>query len=164
MKKLNRILILGSLVGLIAGSSYGSSTSFTLASGTITNISPKLGSLKLTGLTVSSSALTSFNIIDSPTNWLAYTNSTYTYIQTYGTNYVTTWTNYYGVVNSTTNPAIYDVTNTMAATVNLFPTRISGVVSNSTVNYTPLNYYFVNGAWFTNSGAANITVTATYQQ
>lgn len=101
-------------------------------------------------------------MVDSITNALTYTNAAYTNILSYATNYIATWTNFYGTTNSTTNIALIDITNSVAATTNSYPVRLGiAAVANASAKFDQVNYYFNNGIWATNtsSGIATITIT-----
>lgn len=157
------------VAGLFTLTQYANASTFavTVASGVMTNLIPTTGSVKISQIvaTCAGTNFSTFQIYDTSFTNTMYTNTAYTNISSYGTNYVTTWTNYYGVTNSFTNFALIDITNSVAATTNAYPLRIaSSVPSNSTVKFDQVNYYFVNGAWVTNLGAGNVTFTITYTQ
>lgn len=104
-------------------------------------------------------------VFDSPTNSMTYSNASYTIPFTYATNYITTWTNYYGVTNSFTNIAIIDTTTTVAAATNLYPMRFFGVTGTNQSTVFDGTYTFINGLWATNeSVGGSVTVTITGQQ
>lgn len=164
MKKFISIISLATLLSLQASAV---TVALTIASGVATNIIPGFGSAKITQIIASTTGTNTatFNIFDSPTNQFLYTNAAYTNIISYGTNYVTTYTNYYGVTNSFTNLALFDASNTNAASTNFYPLRINVTApSNSVTRLDNVNYYFINSPWVTNLGSGNITLTVTYQQ
>lgn len=167
MKRYIKSLLIGAVGLLTASHMYGATVSFTVAAGAVTNMVPTNGPSTITQLIVSSPVnnTTAFSIYDSGYTNLTYTNAAYTNILSYATNYITTWTNYYGATNSVTNLTLVDYTNTVAATTNFFPLRISGTVpTNGTIKYDTVNYYFTTGPVITNTGAGTATVTVTYRQ
>lgn len=171
---MNKFIKLVSFAGLMLGSTYGASAlqvSITSSPGTLTNVLTfsQNGSVRVTQIIVNALSTTNVSgmFIDTYTNWLAYTNAAYTNTISYATNYVNLWTNFYGVVNGTTNLALIDNTNNVVpASTNLFPSRVGvGCLGGSVAVFSGVNYYFENGIWFTNtsvSGTAQITVI--YQQ
>ena len=134
--------------------------------GTYTNVLsllPNNGSLTVKAISVTAPAAGSpvLTFIDSPTNQLTYTNSAYTNRISYATNYITSWTNFYGVAQSTTNIALVTTTNAVSASTNLWPVRfVTAVPTNTTVVFTGVNYYFESGMWVTNSGTGAAGQTA----
>lgn len=165
MKQIKNVLI--GLLLIAAVSVKASTVALTVASGVMTNIIPNFGSAKITQIIAATTGTNTatINLYDTFTNTTVYTNVAYSNILSYGTNYVSTWTNYYGVTNSVTNISLYDVTNSVAATTNSWPLRIAGAIpSNSVVRFDNVNYYFVNSAWVTNSGSGSVTLTVTFQQ
>lgn len=115
-------------------------------------------------LTASNGTNTSLLVLDAPTNSLTYVNPAYSNTVSYATNYVTSWTNYYGVVSSTTNTALIDVANqAVASTTNSYPYISIAASAGTTVNYSGVNYYFNRGIWATNNSGGVATVTITYK-
>lgn len=165
MKKLIAII---SLLAALAFSASAVTLSQTIASGVMTNIIGMAGGpVRVTQviLVASTTNNASLQFVDTTTNWLLFTNSAYTNILSYGTNYVQTWTNYYGATNSVTNLAYYDVTNSVAGTTNNLPIRISITApTNGTSRFDNVNYYFVQGLWVTNNSTNPATLTVTFQQ
>jgi hypothetical protein len=167
MKKLT-YLIAGMLtVATISSSAV--TISSTLAIGTMTNLlSVYNGSAKVIQIAVTASTSTNAAVMlyDCPSNILTYINPAYTNTISYGTNYISSWTNFYGVVQSWTNTALYDVTNNLVlSTTNSYPARLSAAtLANTTTYYNNQNYYFNQGVWATNTGPGVVTVTLTYQQ
>lgn len=100
---------------------------------------------------------------DAPTNSLTYSNNSYNSIVQYATNWITTWTNFFGVTNSTTNISLVNVTNTVAANTNTYPARfgISATASN-TVQLDNVSYYFLNGMLLSNNSSGIATITINY--
>jgi len=136
---------------------------------------------------------TSGLLIDTPTNQLTYVNPAYQNIVSYATNYVSNltgsgspysgstylaqWTNYYGVVQSintnlstagalVTNLFLVDVTNTVAASTNLYAARVGvgAAYNNSPAVFSGVNYYFQQGCWFTNTSTGTAQITLIYQE
>jgi hypothetical protein len=161
------------LIGLLCAGTYSASAlqvSQTVSPGTLTNILTftQNGSARVTQIIVS--ATTSTNVtglfVDTPTNSLTYVSPAYTNTVSYATNYVNIWTNFYGVVNGTTNLALIDNTNNVVpASTNLYPSRVGvGCLGGSSVTFQGVNYYFENGIWFTNTGSGTEQITIIYQQ
>ena len=104
-------------------------------------------------------------VYDLSTNVLTFTNASYNTIVSYATNYITTWTNYYGYTNNITNLALVDITNTVAAATNTFkPIVTAAIGANASLSFAFLNQLFTRGLWVTNTGGTNLTLTATYTQ
>lgn len=166
MKKLIISLFAVAVIGVSA--SFGATTSLTIApNSTLTNLFslvPYNGAAKITQLIVTANSnTTALVFIDTPTNRLTYTNSAYTSYTQYATNYVFSWTNFYGVVNSTTNIALATQTNSIAATTNNYPARISVGGTTTPSVFDNVNYYFNSGVYVTNTTANSAVVTVTWQ-
>jgi hypothetical protein len=117
------------------------------------------------GITATTATNALVALLDAPSTNLTYINKAYTNMLSYGTNWNTTWTNFYGVVQTNPTPIVvlYDVTNTVAASTNSYPTRlIAGAVANSTAVFQGVNYYFDQGVLLTNQGSGTATVVITY--
>jgi hypothetical protein len=109
----------------------------------------------------------SFAFVDTYTNFLWYTNTPYTNIISFVTNYSVWYTNYFGATNtSMTTNVLVDVTNAVTGYYsNLYPVRIQGSVpTNATSLAFNGSYWFMNGVWVTNLTATPITLTITYTQ
>lgn len=161
-------LILSLLLAVSCFQLTAATTSLTIASGVMTNIPLILqGNVKLTQIALASTGtnVVSVQFIDTYTNALSYTNAGYTNILSYATNYISTWTNYYGATNSWTNISLVDITNNVAGTTNLFPVRIiMATPTNTTTRIDSVPYFFTSGVWVTNTGTGNANLTVTYQQ
>jgi len=128
---------------------------------------PVNGGALITQFTITSTTTNAsrIRVFDTPTNSMTYSNASYTIPFTYATNYVTIWTNYFGVTNSFTNVAIIDTTTTVAASTNLYPVRFTGISPTNTSTVYDGAYTFINGLWATNeSVGGTVTVTITGQQ
>lgn len=149
---------------------HAASVSLSLTAGTMTNFALLLSNapVKVTAITLTSATTNVVNniqFVDTPTNTLVYTNLAYSNLLSYATNYVSTWTNYYGRTNSITNLSLVDVTNSVAGATNNYPVRFIGSVpTNSTVTAQPLSAFFQNGLWVTNGGSGTAGITIQYQQ
>lgn len=162
--------IISALVGL--GLAFGvnaATTTLTITNGTMTNVTSLInGSLKVTQFVLTSSGTNygTVSIYDTYTNKFLYTNAAYTNILTYATNYISVWTNYYGVTNTVTNSgSLIDVTNLVSGTTNSFPLR--AVISTGTNASTTVNnpgIYFNDGIWVTNGSGSVLSLVVTYQQ
>lgn len=169
---MKRNTFLAGFVGLVCCvltlSMPAASLTTTIQSGGYSNL---LGLLQGRPATVSAIAVTSqatnsarLRIYDSPTNTVWYTNAAYVSEGIYATNYIQTYTNYYGATNSITNVALVHYSVTNAAAGYTYPLRFDGIAAtNSTAIYDGVNYYFINGVWGTNASVGAVTVTVTYQ-
>ena len=162
------------LIGLVAGLSYVSSfgavgtTSVVISSGGMSNmLGTATGSALVTQILLTSPAnnTASIKLIDSVTNILAYTNSAYSTLGTYATNYITTYTNFFGATNSFTNIAIIDFSNYVAsASVNYPVMATITAPTNTTIVLQAQQLYFNNAIWATNTGSGNATLTLNYSK
>jgi hypothetical protein len=141
----------------------------------MTNIlSPSINSpirvLQITATSVTSANVSAM-LVDTPTNSLTFTTPAYTNTISYATNYISSYTNFYGVGVSLTNLNLIDVTNNLVpASTNFYSNRISisAMANSSTIiggsGPNGLNYFFNYGIWATNTGTVPITITVTYIQ
>lgn len=107
-------------------------------------------------------ATLTLSIFDAPTNSLTWTRGAYTGIQTYSTNYVTTFTNFSGVVQTETNAAVFTAPLVVGAATNNYRllTTIT-VAAGTSFTFTPISPYTTSfGLCSTNN--TNCTVTTTY--
>jgi hypothetical protein len=153
----------------ISFGAYANTATVTIAPNTYTNLlsfGPNLGSATIVAISVASTtgSNTTVSLVDAPTNQLYFSWSAYTNRISYATNYNTTWTNYYGNVQTNSAPivALIDVTNTVAAGSNAYPVRLtaSAVASGTTLFTT--HTYFTDGIWVTNSSLGTAAVTIQY--
>lgn len=163
---MKRILSLIALVALTFNIQAVSVTA-TVAGNGKTNILALMpsGAAKVTSITLGNqgAAVQTLSFYDSPDGVYFYTNAAYNTISSYPSNYTVLYTNYFGVVNGITNTMLVDVTNTVAASTNLWPIRaITVLPASATTTMYPVNYLFDYGMWVTNSGAnaVNITINA----
>ena len=169
MKSLKH-LFLASLVGIALSVSAAPGTkTTTIPAGGFTNLLTlgNSGNANITQVILSSPTTnaTRIRIVDAPTNTFTYTNAAYIQVQTYATNVITSYTNYFGVVNSFTNLGIIDVTNTVAASTNNYPVRFVAISPTNTSSIFQGIYSFNNGVWATNESlGGSVTVTVTYEQ
>jgi len=164
-----------SLISLFVGAASmvsafaGNTVTLAVQPGTFTNLLTGFpGSVYVQQITAQAPGTNvSFQLIDTPTNSLGFTNASYTYITRYATNLPVLWTNYYGVAQGFTNIALFTITNTQAATTSFYPIRFSSsVASNSTVqfgNQSSAGYYFDNGVFATNTSSGIVTLTIQYR-
>ena len=167
--KFNKLISIG--VGLmIAGSAVANTVSVTVLPGTMTNLLAfysNMGSVLVKQIVVAATVATNASLlfIDTPTNSLVLSSTVaYTNILSYATNNINTWTNFYGVVSSTTNIALIDIKQSIPGYTNNYPQRLSLIVpASTTVAYQGVNYYFDQGIWVTNTstspGVAAVTIT-----
>lgn len=144
------------------------STTVTIAPGGFSNLLSNFrGSANVSSvlLTASSTNIGQVNFVDTYTNSLTYVSPAYSTISSYATNVITTWTNYYGVINSFTNIGLIDYTNSVSASTNAFPIRFQAIANtNSSALYGNQSLYFLNGIWATNTALGTVTATITYTQ
>ena len=166
-----RSLLVSALIGLSVISSYANSISQTVYPGTMTNLlsfGPNFGSVNIKQfiLTATTSTNASVALVDTTTNATSYVLPAYTNRLSYATNWNTTWTNFYGVVQTNPIPIVVliDVTNNLVpATTNYYRTPITTAVGgNLSVVYQGVNYYFDQGLWVTNTGSGTSLITITY--
>lgn len=159
------------LIGLtFVSQSFGATVTLLVQPGTFTNLLSVQGSAKVTQISVAATTATNTTValVDCPTNQLTYVVPAYTNVLSYATNIVVSWTNYFGVVNYSTNTyALVRVTNSVASVTNNYPIRSTiSSLGGTTTTTTGVNYWFVNGLWVTNTSGSPgpAAVTITYQQ
>ena len=160
---MKRILSLIALVALTFNIQAVSVTA-TVAGNGKTNILALMpsGTAKVTSVTLGNlgAAVQTLSFYDSPDGVYFYTNAAYITTTSYATNTYVLYTNYFGMTNSFTNTFLMDVTNTVAASTNLWPIRAVTVLpASATTTMYPVNYLFDYGMWVTNSGANAVTIT-----
>ena len=166
MKKL--ILSLFALV--IAASTYGATVSYTVLTGTATNVLAlnQSGFSRVTSVAIANanaSGAVTLNMYDSPNATFVLTNAAYANIISYATNYVVFYTNYFGRTNGWTNTMLVDVTNTVAASTNVLqPKATFTAPALGTLVVNPVSYGFEYGIWVTNTSLSNAVITVTYTQ
>ncbi len=161
MKKiLTSLLSLGSAVAV-----YGTTFTVTVLPGTATNLYTGPCLVKQVVLSSIDTTNSTAYLFDSTayTN-LAYVLPAYSNTVSYATNYINTWTNYWGAVTITTNLALIDATNTLvAASTNAYPIKFSGSVTAGTSYKVDQVYVpYIMGLQATNpatSGKVVFTVT-----
>lgn len=162
MKKLLIALLVASGLSLTA---KADSQAFTIATATCSNLLS--APVKVTQIiyTAPANNNTSFKLIDSPTTTLTNIIGAYSTVTQYATNYVATYTNFFGVTNAWTNLALVSLTNTVTAQTNNFPVRADLAAStNNTIILNNVSYFFQQGLTITNTGAGNATLSITYQK
>lgn len=144
---------------------------YTIGANASTNIPLSLGTnvsfvLLSASLTAPVNNTATLMLYDNNTN--SYSNSipAYTISTSYATNWIQTWTNYYGLTNSLTNISLIDVLVTNAATnIALNADYIWSAPTNTTINFNSLNNRFQKGLLVTNQNAnasATLIITYTY--
>ena len=164
---MKKLFIIGSLFAGLAASAGQSSSLLIPAAGFSNMLSSFAGSAKITGVFLTSPAANtaSITIVDTTTNSLTYVNPAYTQYSSYATNLITTYTNFFGTVQSLTNLVLIDVSSSVAQSTNLNTVILTATAAtNSTVAYTPVSFFANKGIWVTNTGSGNATVTINYQQ
>jgi len=102
-------------------------------------------------------------VYDSPGNWIAQTNAAYYTITSFATNYITTWTNFYGATNNLTNVVLYTGITTNSATTNAMTPKLSlSTAAGTSSQFSGINMVFRSGICITNTGAGTIGVTIGY--
>jgi len=104
------------------------------------------------------------SIIDVATNKFTYVVPPYTNTVYYATNYINSWTNFYGVVQYTTNLNLIDVTNNVVAqSTNTYPVKLGlAALAGASSTYSGVNTYFNRGVWATNNSSGIATITIVY--
>ncbi len=168
MKKLMFKLSLALLLGIGVNASAITATVTVAGGGYVQLLSVTNGAIKITQIIATATSTTNAAalFIDAGTNSLSYVVPAYTNRISYATNYITSWTNYYGVAVSTTNIDLYTITNSVASVTNNWPQRLSvAALAGTSTTFQGVNYYFQNGCWVSNTVAgAPIALTVTYQQ
>ena len=142
--------------------------SVTVANGTMTNVWLSFNQptyVKQIIITSTTATNAVAQVVDTSTNLLTYTVSAYTNVLSYATNWNTTWTNFYGNVQTNPEPivALIDyATNAVPSTTNSYPYMSIGAAANTTYKLDQVNYYFRNGIWVTNIGSSPFIFTIVY--
>ena len=161
-------LLIGLFASLSISSFAAATTSVVISTASMSNmLGTATGSALVTQiiLTAPANNTASIKLIDSVTNILAYTNSAYATIGSYATNYITSYTNFFGSVNSFTNIALVDYSNYVAAATVNYPTMVTlTAATNSSIVMSAQQLYFNNGIWATNLGSGNATLTLNYSK
>lgn len=157
MKTLFKLL---AVFSLLLNVNAASSSTAIAAAGTNNILAGPVQAYQLMFANASGSAVT-VKLLDAPSTAQTYTAGAYTLISRTGpTNVVTTFTNFFGVVQTYTNYAITTVTNSVGASTNSFPVIGTFVIpANSTTFYTPESTLKINnGLLVTNQAAITVTV------
>jgi len=154
------------LVGLSASAE---SISTNINPGTMLQLMPLRGGFARVSqvlITATTSTNSVVNFYDNTTNLTYRIQQPYTNTVSYVTNIVTSWTNYFGVVNTMTNTSLVDNTNNVVAlsTNNISPTITIGTAGGTSTRADTVSYYFHSGIWVTNSSSGAAAVSITYQQ
>lgn len=100
------------------------------------------------------------SLIDSPVAKATYTNAQYVSYSQVSTNQTTTYTNFFGNVETWTNTVLLTIATTNSSISNAYP-RLGVWVVQSNVQqqiYFPVNQQFVRGILVTNDGPVNVTI------
>ena len=149
---------------------YAASTTITVPANTSSNLFTvnQSGYGKITSIIAGNanpSGTVTLSLWDNSTASLWITNPAYSSIVSYATNYILSWTNYFGVVNSWTNFSLANYTNSVAATSNAIPFKATITVpAAGSIVLNPVSYIFDTGAWITNSSSSNATITVNFTQ
>lgn len=157
MKKLFVYLV--ALVTLASSINAATSSTSISAAGTNNILAGPVRIYQLMFANGSGSAIT-VRLLDAPSTNQTYTAGAYSLISRTGpTNVVTTFTNFFGVVQTATNYVITTTTNSVSASTNSYPVIGTWVIpANSTVYYTPESMLRINnGLLVTNQAAIAIT-------
>lgn len=165
-----KFLLIGLMAVALNSFSAQQTATVSIAGGGVTNLVNSLpsGAIQVSQITLLSTATTAGRalIYDCPTNVFMFTNAAYTQPISYATNWISTYTNYYGYTNSITNVALIDTTITVASNVNWYPLRFVGQAgTNSSATFNG-SWVFNRGIWATNAtiGGGVVQVQITYQQ
>lgn len=142
------------------------STNITIPAAGFTNLVPHSITVNSFTLTAPANNTASIRIVDSNTATNMYwTNAPYITRSQYVTNKITTWTNFFGVVNSITNLAVVQYTNTVSSTSNYWRQvmSLSALTNGSTfVDVSSSPTVFFLGLSFTNLGSGAATLSINY--
>jgi len=120
----------------------------------------RVGQILVTGNTSTNVTL---QLVDTYSGALTNFIPAFTNTVSYGTNYVWTYTNYFGVTTTLTNFQLVDLTNNLvAAYTNTYPTIPLAALGNTTAVINNANYTFYRGIWVTNTGLGAASVTIQY--
>lgn len=165
---MKKILLSLFALATISASAATFNTTATCAVNSVTNVPTYMGGgFYLISAQVSSVANNSATIalFDTAFTGLAQTNPAYSSITSYVTNYINSWTNFYGATNYWTNRTLIDVSNYVAGATNaLSPDYVWVCPTNSTLVLQNLNNRFQNGVSITNMAGGSATVVLTYTQ
>ena len=164
---MKKLFIIGSMLVSLSVNAGQSSSLVIPTTGFSNMLSSFIGSAKITGvfLTSPTANTASITIVDTSTNSLTYVNPAYTQYSSYATNLITTYTNFFGTVQSLTNLVLVDVSSSVAQSTNLNTVILTATAAtNSMVAFTPVSFFVSKGIWVTNTGSGNATVTINYQQ
>ena len=105
------------------------------------------------------STILTVKFFDTPYTNLTYTNAAFTNSYSYVTNYLTTYTNFSGVVSTNTNSAIFTTTRGFTNTGRAYPSLSFSIGASNTFVYYPstAGYVFGSGVAVTNSTNCSIT-------
>jgi hypothetical protein len=167
--------ILSVLFGLSVSAFAANTITVSVPPLTATNLFSLLNSqgyAKVTAISVTAGTTnTAVTFFDNTTNSLVFTVPAFTNYISYATNFVQTWTNYFGATNYWTNISLVQISNyNAAATISVAKNTVSAIAS-TTTTLSPTAYIFENGIWVTNLGPINVgttsggaaTVSITYQ-
>jgi len=158
---MKRLLI--SLIALIAVSIQAATVATTVIQAGTSNV--LTGSLVASQFVLTSGAASAarVDIYDSPSAVLTNIVPAYITSGSYVTNYITSYTNYFGVQNNFTNVALVQYSITNSAATNTYP-RLLVITAgtNETVAIQGVNYGFNSGLTITNTGVGPATVSVTY--
>lgn len=160
--------LFSALMGLLLSAAMSASAlsyTFTVPVAGATNVPPLInGSALVKQLIVTGTTNTTvLQVFDAPGTATSFVTPSYTNFTYYVTNYVTSYTNYYGVVNAFTNLAEVDTNTIVPQTTNSYNVRlyVGGLTNSSVYNG---SWYFSSGVLFTNVSTAPAVVTVSIVQ
>lgn len=161
-------LLLVSILALAVSAQAAVTTTVTLGANAISNLSTIVSApFKVTVIDVKADTATNTAVQVFDTTNVGLTNvvAGYPYNQLYATNYITAYTNYYGVSTSLTNVALITLSNYVASVTNTLSPKYSLTApASSTVEYGPMDVWFYGGIVVSNTTTAPATVTIGYTQ
>ena len=156
--------LLTSLFALLTAFAVSAATYTTNLTGHGTNLIIITNGIQINSITFanSSGATLSAAVYDSKYTSLKWTNTPYTNLTSYTTNYVTTFTNFSGVIQTNTNSVLWTYSNAVAAATNDFRALTTVAVSNAvTYVWTP-STLMVAGFGLVVTNSTNVSLTVNY--
>lgn len=155
------------LLALSLVSVKAASITVTLLNGAATNLSVanqiNAPVVVTTVLLSANTTNSSVQFLDAPAMALTYTIAAYTNTLTYASNVISSYINYFGATNTTTNLQAVTTVLTNAAVTTNFQTRFqASALASTTYTIDGANYNFNNGVLITNNSSGIATITINY--
>ncbi len=161
MKKLLTIVA----AAFIAASTYAATSAASITAAGVTNMVTGALSASSFILTSPANAATRVVLYDAPTVVLTNVVPSYITSGAYATNYITSYTNYFGVQNNFTNVALVHYSITNAASTNTYPILLTiNAGTNETVVIADVTYNFTRGLSVSNAALGTASFSVVYTQ